>query len=89
MLVRKYRKARHQWSCGHRNWTLKKCLQVYLSDEGRFIIHHIDGRMRVWRPPNTAYRKHHLVGTAAIGGGVWQFGDIFYTKLTFMFWSGV
>ncbi|CAG2246402.1 unnamed protein product [Mytilus edulis] len=68
LLTRRHRQARHQWSLGHRNRTLRQWRYVHWSDERRFLQHHIDERMRVWRPRNTAYRKQYILGTTAFGG---------------------
>jgi hypothetical protein len=61
--------TKSEWSRDHRNWNLRQWRRVHWSDESRFILHHIDGRMRVWRPKNTAYREQHILGTTAFGGG--------------------
>ncbi|CAG2247929.1 unnamed protein product [Mytilus edulis] len=69
LLTLRHRQARHQWSRDHRNWTLRQWRRVHWSDESRVLLHHIDGRMRVWRPRNTAYREKHILGSTAFGGG--------------------
>ena len=50
----RHRHARHQWSRDHRNWNLSQWRRVHWSDESRFLLQDIDGRMLVWRPKNTA-----------------------------------
>ena len=39
------------------------------SFESRFLLHVTDGRVRVWRQPNTAYAEHNIVETVPFGGG--------------------
>ena len=40
-----------------------------LFDEGRFLLHVTNGRVRVWRQPNTAYAERNIVETVPVGGG--------------------
>jgi hypothetical protein len=42
-----------------RKWWRK----VHWSDESRFLLHVRDGRVRVWRQPNTAYAERNIVET--------------------------
>ena len=41
----------------------KTSTQVHWSDESRFFLHVTDGRVRVWRQPNTAYAERNIVET--------------------------
>ena len=41
----------------------KTYTQVHWSDESRFFLHVTDGRVRVWRQPNTAYAERNIVET--------------------------
>jgi hypothetical protein len=38
------------------------------SFESRFLLHVTDGRVRVWRQPNTAYAERNIVETVPFGG---------------------
>ena len=42
---------------------------MHWSDESRFMLNPVDGRIRVWRQRNTAFLQEHIVGTTAFGGG--------------------
>ena len=42
---------------------------MHWSDESRFLLNPVDGRVRVWRQRNTAFEQEHIVGTTAFGGG--------------------
>lgn len=43
--------------------------KVVFSDESKFNIFQSDGRIRVWRKPNTELEKQNLVSTVKHGGG--------------------
>ncbi|KAF2899575.1 hypothetical protein ILUMI_06595 [Ignelater luminosus] len=43
--------------------------KVIFSNESKFNIHHNDGPIKIYRQPNTAYKKQNLVGTVEHGGG--------------------
>ena len=45
------------------NWNLISWRKVHWSDESRFFLHVTDGRVRVWRQPNTAYAERNIVET--------------------------
>ncbi|GBN47882.1 hypothetical protein AVEN_39364-1 [Araneus ventricosus] len=51
LLTKRYRQLRLQWDREHRDWTMDEWKRVAWSDESRFLIHHIDGRVRVCRLP--------------------------------------
>jgi hypothetical protein len=42
---------------------------VHWSDESRFLLNPVDGRVHVWRPRNTTFQQGHILGTTAFGGG--------------------
>ena len=44
--------------------------KVHWSDECRFLLHVTDGRVRVWRQPNTVYAERNIVETVPFGGGL-------------------
>jgi hypothetical protein len=49
-------------------WNIRSWQRVHWSDESRFLLSPVDGRVRVWRPRITAFLQEHIVGTAAFGG---------------------
>lgn len=68
-LTRRHRQARLQWSRLHRHWNLRSWKRIHWSDESRFLLKPVDGRMRVWRERNTALNSNNVHGTTAYGGG--------------------
>ena len=68
-LTLRHRKTRLQWARNHRRWTLRSWRRIHWSDESRFLLKPVDGRTRVWRERNTAYRDNNILGTTAFGGG--------------------
>lgn len=42
---------------------------VIFSDESKFNLFSSDGRVMVWRKPNTEFKKQHVKGTVKHGGG--------------------
>ena len=43
---------------------------MHWSDEIRFMLNPVDGRIRVWRQRNTSFiQEHNIVSTTAFGGG--------------------
>lgn len=61
--------ARLQWARDHMGWNIRSWKRVHWSDESRFLLKPIDGRVRVWRQRGTAYNQEHVLGTTAFGGG--------------------
>jgi len=68
-LTRRHRVERYQWAQRHRHWNIRSWRRIHWSDESRFLLRHVDGRMRVWRRRNMAYDQRNIVGTTAFGGG--------------------
>lgn len=55
-LTPEHRNARFDWAQQHRQWSaLRQWRHVVFSDESRFCLHHVDGRVRVRRARNTRY----------------------------------
>ncbi|GBN09315.1 hypothetical protein AVEN_9152-1 [Araneus ventricosus] len=46
LLIKRHRQLRLQWARDHRDWTMDEWKRVAWSDESRFLIHHVDGRVR-------------------------------------------
>ena len=63
-----HKTARLHWACDHMGWNIRSWQRVHWSDESRFLLSPVDGRVRVWRPRITAFLQEHIVGTAAFGG---------------------
>ncbi|KAK3525149.1 hypothetical protein QTP86_019533, partial [Hemibagrus guttatus] len=58
MLVLIERSKRQQWVHEHQNWTTEQWKKVAWSDESHFLLHHVDGRVRVRLLPG----KHMVPG---------------------------
>ncbi|GBM71171.1 hypothetical protein AVEN_193851-1 [Araneus ventricosus] len=52
LLTKRHHQVRLQWAREHRDWTMKEWKRVAWSDKSRFLIHHVDGRVRVYRLPS-------------------------------------
>ena len=68
-LVDRHRRTRLAWCLARRGWNLRTLRKIHWSDEGRFLLHVTDGRMRVWRHKNTAYTPRNIQPTVPYGGG--------------------
>ncbi|GBO35378.1 Transposable element Tc1 transposase [Araneus ventricosus] len=53
----------------HRDWTMDEWKRVAWSDESRFLIHHVDGRVRVRRLPGEQLLPSCTSGHTQAGGG--------------------
>ncbi|GBO42429.1 hypothetical protein AVEN_69110-1 [Araneus ventricosus] len=49
LLAKRHSQLRLQWAREHRDWTMDEWKRVAWSDESRFLIHLVDGRVRVRR----------------------------------------
>ncbi|GBN93216.1 hypothetical protein AVEN_133253-1 [Araneus ventricosus] len=49
LFTKRHRQLRLQWAREHRVWTNDQWKRVAWSEEYRFLIHHVDGRVRVCR----------------------------------------
>ncbi|GBM90767.1 hypothetical protein AVEN_188989-1 [Araneus ventricosus] len=80
LLNKRYRQLRLQWAREHRDWTMDDWKTVAWSDESRFLIHHVDGRVRVRRLPVAVvpllysmsytgwWRRYYSLGDVLMGG---------------------
>lgn len=68
-LTQRHKDARLQWARDHIGWNIRSWKRIHWSDESRFLLKPVDGRMRVWRQRNTAFDPAHVLGTTAFGGG--------------------
>ena len=69
MMTPVHRQKCLQWSCERRNRTLEQWKKVALSDESRFLLDHVDGRVRVRRLPGEVMAPGCTVGRRQAGGG--------------------
>ncbi|GFW64192.1 transposase domain containing protein [Trichonephila clavipes] len=70
LLTKRHRQLRLRWTRKHRDWSMDQWERVAWSDESRFVIHHVDGRVRIRRLPGEQLLPQCKVGhTQAAGGG--------------------
>ncbi|GBL97579.1 hypothetical protein AVEN_49100-1 [Araneus ventricosus] len=69
LLNKCYRQLRLQWAREHRDWTMDEWKRVAWSDESRFLIHHVDGHVRVRRLPGEQLLPYCTAGHIQAGGG--------------------
>ncbi|GBM94806.1 hypothetical protein AVEN_134635-1 [Araneus ventricosus] len=75
LLTKRHRQLRLQWAREHRDWTMDEWKRVSWSDESRFLIHYVDGRVRVRRLPGEQLLPSCTAGhTQAGGGGIMLWG---------------
>ncbi|GBO04691.1 hypothetical protein AVEN_19391-1 [Araneus ventricosus] len=67
--TKRRRQLRLQWAREHRDWTMDEWKRVAWSDESRFLIHHVDGRIRVRRLPGEQLLPSGTAGHTQAGGG--------------------
>ncbi|MCJ8732479.1 hypothetical protein PDJAM_G00211810 [Pangasius djambal] len=59
------------WAREHQNWTTEQWRKVAWSDESRFLLHHLDGRVRVRHLPGEEMAPGCTMGSRqAVGGSV-------------------
>ncbi|GBN88135.1 hypothetical protein AVEN_63433-1 [Araneus ventricosus] len=77
LLTKRHRQLRLQWAREHRDWTMDEWKRVAWSHESRFLIHHVDGRVRVRRLPGEQLLLSCTAGhTQASDGGIMLWGDV-------------
>ncbi|GBM23434.1 Transposable element Tcb1 transposase [Araneus ventricosus] len=69
LLTNRHRQLRLQWTREHPDWTMDECKRVSWSDESPFLIHHVDGRIRVRRLPGEQLLPSCTAGLTQAGGG--------------------
>lgn len=52
--------ARERWAMERIHWRQNQWQRVIFTDESRFRLFQSDGRIRVWRDPNTAFHPAHI-----------------------------
>ncbi|GBM65331.1 hypothetical protein AVEN_12097-1 [Araneus ventricosus] len=75
LLTKRHRQLRLQWAREHRDWTMDEWKRVAWLDESRFLIHHVDGRVRVRHLSGEQLLPSCTAGhTQAGGGGIMLWG---------------
>ena len=62
MMTPVHRRTCLQWTRKRRNWTFEQWKKVAWSDESRFLLDHVDGRVRVRRLPGEVMAPGCTVG---------------------------
>ncbi|GBN96912.1 hypothetical protein AVEN_125715-1 [Araneus ventricosus] len=70
LLTKRHRQLRLLWSREHQDWTMDEWKRVAWSYESRFLIHHVDGRVRIRRLPGEQLLPSCTAGHTQAGGGV-------------------
>uniref|UniRef100_A0AAZ3Q5W9 Transposase Tc1-like domain-containing protein n=1 Tax=Oncorhynchus tshawytscha TaxID=74940 RepID=A0AAZ3Q5W9_ONCTS len=78
VLTRHHRQQRHLWAQTHRCWTRQDWQKVLFTEELRFCLTRVDGRIRVYRRRNERYTETCTLERDRFGDG----GSI-------MVWGGV
>ena len=71
-LTQRHRQLRLRWAmarCHFRATTGAQWSRIIFSDESRFLLRPVDGRVRVWRSRQEAAWRHGVLETTAYGGG--------------------
>ncbi|GBM93742.1 hypothetical protein AVEN_99076-1 [Araneus ventricosus] len=68
LLTKRHRQLRLQWAREHRDWTMDEWKRVTWSDDSRFLIHHVDGLVRVRRLPGEQLLLSCTAGHTQAGG---------------------
>ncbi len=69
LLSAKNRKRRLQFAQAHQNWTIEDWKNVAWSDESRFLMRHINGKVKIWLKEHESMDPSCLVSTIQAGGG--------------------
>ena len=68
-LKQNHRVAWLVWARAHARWVIDHWHNVMFSDDSRFCLNHVDGRMHVWCSPNEQYANCCIHETQQGGGG--------------------
>ena len=60
---------RQQWACEHQNWTTEQWKKLARSDDSRFLLHHVDGRVLVCCLPGEHMAQDALWEEGMLVGG--------------------
>jgi len=67
LLLQRHRQARMDWARNHLRWRPGHWKHVIFSDESRFLLYRIDGRIRVRRQQHEAYNEDCIVPRVQAG----------------------
>ena len=76
-LSQRHRALRRQFCARHRRWNRQQWSRVLFSDESRFCLRKVDGRIRVWRRNGERHLEPTVQPTTAYNGG------------SVMIWAGI
>ncbi|GBN52867.1 hypothetical protein AVEN_183487-1 [Araneus ventricosus] len=81
-MTKRHRQLCVQWARKHRDWTMDEWKRVSWSDESRFLIHHVDGCVRVRRLSGEQLLPSCTAGhTQAGSGGTMLWGTFSWASL--------
>ncbi|KAK3536143.1 hypothetical protein QTP70_031330 [Hemibagrus guttatus] len=66
-----HHRKRQQWAREHQNWTTEQWKKVAWSDESRFLLHHVDGWVRVRGLPGEHMAPGCTMGRRRAGELLW------------------
>lgn len=76
LLTQRHKTARLQWARLNRHRNIRTWRRIYWTDESRYGVHHVDGRIRVWRRSHEKYLPECMIAKVQGRGG------------TLMVWGG-
>ncbi len=81
----RHKAARLAFARQHRPWTRQQWMKVLFSDESRFCLRKVDGRLRVWRGEGERHTEACVVQQLAFNGGsIMVWGGICGTAKTYL-----
>ena len=69
LLTPQHRRARLQWAMRRCHFQEAQWRRIVFTDESRFLLRPVDGRIQVWRRRTEALRQELVTETTAFGGG--------------------
>ncbi|GBN00504.1 hypothetical protein AVEN_37290-1 [Araneus ventricosus] len=82
LLTKRHRQLLLQWAWEHRDWTMDEWKRVAWSDESRFLIQNVDGRVRVRRLPDERLLPSCTAGHTQAGDcGIMLWGTFSWAAL--------
>lgn len=69
LLTSRHRQARLQWAMRRCHFQEAQWKRIVFTDESRFLLRPVDGRIRVWRRREEVLRQDLVAETTAFGGG--------------------
>ena len=69
LLTPRHREARLQWAMRRCHFREAQWRRIVFTDESRFLLRPVDGRVRVWRRQTEVLRQDLVSETTAFGGG--------------------